>query len=94
MKITEKVVVARNAELKPVDIGGQLCMLNAETGKYIVLNEVGTRIWDLTSEPISVGDIIAMLTIEFDITADDCREQVLPYLEKMKKERLLRVIKP
>lgn len=94
MKITDDTVITRNTALKPVDMGGRLAMLNAETGKYIVLNEVGARIWDLSSEPISAGDIIAGLTEEFDITPDDCREQVLPYLEKLKKERLLSILKP
>lgn len=94
MKITEKTVVTRNTLLKPVDIGGQLGMLSAETGKYIVLNEVGARIWDFAAEPLSAGDIIARLTEEFDISPDDCREQVLPYLEKLEKERLLSIIKP
>jgi hypothetical protein len=94
MKITEKTVITRNSELKPVDISGRLGMLNAETGKYIVLNEIGARIWDFAAEPVSAEDIITKLIQEFDVSPDDCRAQVLPYLENLKNERLFIILKP
>lgn len=89
MKITESTTLTRNTLLQPVDINGHLGMLSTETGKYIVLNTVGARIWDLTAEPVSVMDIVSMLTEEFDVSLDDCRRQVLPYLENLMKEKLI-----
>lgn len=91
MKITENTIIVRNPELKPVDIGGQLGMLNVKTGKYIVLNEVGGRIWQLMAEPHTVGAIVVRLTEEFDVAPDVCINQVLPYLEILKKEKLVRI---
>lgn len=89
MKITDNTVIIRNTALKPVDIEGQLGMLSAETGKYIVLNPVGARIWDFAAEPVSVADIVVRLTEEFDVSPDDCRDQLLPYLENLNKEKLI-----
>lgn len=91
MRITQKSVIIRNTALEPVDIGGQFGMLNVETGKYIVLNEVGARIWDFAAEPVSVGDVVTRLIKEFDVSSGDCKDQVISYVERLKKEKLIRI---
>lgn len=91
--MTDDTIVVRKASLRPVDMNGQLAMLNEDTGKYVVLNEVGALIWDLAVKPVSIHDIVSRLTDEFDITRDECANQVIFYLDKLKKERLLDIIK-
>lgn len=92
MKIIESTVIKRNTSLQPVDINGQLSMLNMETGKYVVLNTVGARIWELAEQPIAVRDIIARLINEFDVTYEDCQNSVLLYMKNLKKERLIQIV--
>lgn len=92
MRINENTVIKRNASLQPVDINGQLSMLNVETGKYVVLNPVGALIWELAAEQVAVKDILTRLIEEFDVAPDVCAKQVLPYLKNLKKERLINII--
>lgn len=91
--MTDNTIVVRKASHQPVDMNGKLAMLNEVTGKYVVLNEVGALIWDLTVKPISVHDIVTRLTDEFDISRDECASQVTFYLDNLKKERLLDIMK-
>ena len=51
-------------------IDGQAVLLDLASGKYLGLNEVATRAWELLGEGKTFGAIRAALLAEFDVPAD------------------------
>jgi hypothetical protein len=55
-------------------------LLEPDAGLYYSLNEVGARIWDLLSRPISVDDLSGRIAQEYDVDPGRAREDVVRLL--------------
>ncbi|MDP4203104.1 MAG: PqqD family protein [Bacteroidota bacterium] len=64
-------------------------MMHLENGKYFGLNPVGKRIWALLDQPESFEDIIGVLLAEFDVEENLCRKEVLEFLDKAHKFKIV-----
>lgn len=84
-------LIERNEDIPTVDLDGEVGMLNIETGKYYGLDAVGSHIWQLISSPVSVNDIMATLTREYNVNEDVCRADVLDFLYKLYSQKLVRI---
>lgn len=89
--ITDCTLIKRVASLKAVNLDGNTGMLNIETGKYTMLNTVGTLIWNYSEKPIPVKDIVDRLINEFDISYEECKKSVVLYLDNLLNEKLIDV---
>lgn len=49
--------------------GDELVLLDATTGRYFTLNNVGGRIWELLATPRSAKDLAQCLRAEYDVRA-------------------------
>ena len=61
----------------------ELVMLDEIRGKYLNLNPVAARIWELLETPTSPGELCAVLMAEFDVTERVCRSHTLEFLEDL-----------
>jgi hypothetical protein len=82
-------VVARREQLV-ADLGDETMMVD-ESGAYIQLDTVGSRIWELLSEPRSVASVCDALESEFAVDRETCERDVLAFLGQMLERKLLRV---
>lgn len=73
------------------DMGGEKVMLSVKSGNYYNLGRIGGRIWDSIAEPVTIEAVVGTLTDEFDIGAEQCTEQVISFLEQLRKEGLILV---
>ncbi|MCQ6558882.1 lasso peptide biosynthesis PqqD family chaperone [Paenibacillus mendelii] len=64
-------------------------MMSIQTGKYYNLGAIGGRIWDIIETPTTVGRLVEVLTLEFDVNQTVCEEQVIIFLNKLLKEQLI-----
>ena len=71
------------------DMNGSAVMMDIMTGKYYNLGEIGGRIWALLEEPMTLTALIKKLTDEYDVSAERCRADMLPFLEKLLERGLL-----
>jgi hypothetical protein len=76
--------VQRNGEWLSAMIGEECAMMSIETGNYLTLSRVATRIWELIEQPTTVSALCARLTEEFDVSADHCRTEVDQFLAELK----------
>ncbi|ETJ15853.1 hypothetical protein Q604_UNBc4C00183G0002, partial [human gut metagenome] len=53
INLTLDCEVIRNLEIDDTNIDGETVMMDIENGEYYALNEVGTRVWELTKEKIN-----------------------------------------
>ena len=71
------------------DMNGSAVMMDIMTGKYYNLGEVGGRIWELLEEPATLSELIGKLTAEYDVSAEQCRTDILPFLNTLLERGLL-----
>lgn len=72
-------------------VGDEIVMMSAEQGKYVGLNDVGARIWELIDEPRSVESLCAQLVEEFDVTDETCRAEVADFVDKLRDYHAIRL---
>ena len=87
--MTDTTVLSRRSGLMTADMNGSAVMMDIMTGKYYNLGEIGGRIWALLEEPMTLSALIKKLTDEYDVSAERCRADMLPFLEKLLERGLL-----
>ncbi len=75
-----------------VDQDGEIAVLNLETMTYFGLDAVGRVIWDAIAEPAPVEAICAAVCRHFDVGVDDCRPDVIEFLEQLDAAGLIREV--
>jgi len=81
--------VQRKGEWLSATLGTECVMMSIETGNFVTLSRVGTRIWELIEPPISVSALCARLTDEFDITDEVCGAEVDTFLAELEDCRAI-----
>lgn len=89
--VTEDAQVVAVEGLTAADLGGEAVVLDAHSGRYYGLNELGVRIFDMLHSPTRVGAIIETLAQEYDVEEAQLRRDVLEFLGTMEGNRLIRV---
>ncbi len=73
------------------DMNGEKVMLSISNGKYYNLGTTGGAIWELISSPMTLEGIIGNLTEKYEVDKEDCRREVINFLEILWKEDLVKV---
>ena len=87
--MTDTTVLSRREGLMAADMNGSAVMMDIMTGKYYNLGEVGGRIWELLEEPMTLDTLVQKLTAEYDVSAERCRSDMLPFLNTLIERGLL-----
>ena len=64
-------------------------LLHLGSGEYFGLDELGTRIWTLVAEGLSVGDIEQSIVAEYAATSEQVRGDLRVFLEELCRRELL-----
>jgi Coenzyme PQQ synthesis protein D (PqqD) len=91
--ITLNDTLVAEPDLMMADLEGEAVLLNAQTGRYYGLNDVGTRIWTLVAEPTPVAAVVSALQNEYDVDAGQLEGDILRFVEDMVARRLVEVKK-
>lgn len=75
------------------DMNGEKVMLSIENGKYYNLGHIGGRIWELIANPASIEAVVEQLVAEYNISQEDCEQQVNSFLSQLSSEGLIQVRK-
>lgn len=73
----------RNSKTISGRLHDELVMMDIDQGKYFSLNPVATRIWELLEQPMLPGELCNLLMEEYEVGADQCREEVEELLAEM-----------
>jgi hypothetical protein len=88
-------MVADSARFRPADdvvarvLDGEAVILDFASGKYIGLNQVATRMWELLLVGKPVGEIHATLAHEFEVEPDVLRRDLDEFIQVLVERRLL-----
>lgn len=67
----------------------ELVMMDIQKGKYFSLNPVAASIWDMLEKPLALEELCAMLTEEYEVEDEQCKEEVEGHLREMVKLGLI-----
>ena len=91
-RIKLTTVVVQSPELIGSNVEDQVALLSIENGSYYGIAAVGSRIWELISEPKAGNAICEQLLGEYEVSRLDCERQVLEFLQKLADANLVRMI--
>ena len=75
-------VVSKNEEIDDTDLDGE----------KVMMNEVGSRIWELIDGNTSIVNIIETLTNEYEVDEETCENTVMEFLGRLKDAELIKVL--
>ena len=85
----DTTILSRREGLMTADMNGSAVMMDIMTGKYYNLGSIGGRIWELLEEPMTIAALVQKLTDEYDVSAETCRTDILPFLDTLLERGLL-----
>ena len=89
--INLETVINKNLEIDDTDLDGEKVMMNLDKGEYFMMNEVGSRIWDIIIEPINVKGIIEALLSEYEVDEETCTDTVIEFLGRLNNAELISI---
>jgi hypothetical protein len=81
--------IKRCKGLVEAEIDSETVIMSIESGTYLGLNEVASRIWAMIIEPVTTDDIIEALHREYNDNNNQLREDVLALIGEMLKNNLI-----
>lgn len=73
-------------------LDGEAVLLNTETGLYIGLDPVGTRIWELLGEGITGPELFDRLLDEYDVERERLQADLAAFLSELAELGLVSVV--
>lgn len=90
IRLDDTVVI--NEDLMVADLDGEMVLLDTQSGTYFGLNQVGSRIWELTSEPYRIQDVVTVLLDEFAVSKEQLEQDVLHFVNSLSQKSLIHVV--
>lgn len=87
--IKPETVIKRKENQLFSEIDEEVVMLSVENSEYYGMDKVGSRIWQLIEREITFKDLIKVLTEEYDVTEEQCKEDTIKFLEQLEEKKLI-----
>lgn len=91
-EIGPDTVIQRNKDIPFNQIDGEVVMLSVENGEYYGMNKIGSRIWKMVEEPISIKELIKRLIVEYKVSEDQCKKDTLDFISTILKKNIIIII--
>jgi hypothetical protein len=90
-QLTLDTIIRRSDAVLSTNLGEDVVMMDIEQGAYYGLEAVAARIWVLTEQPVSVGALCERLVTEYQIAPEQCREEVLAFVNELVGRQIVQV---
>lgn len=87
--MTNDALVKRNDVPLAAVVDDEVVMFDPERGAYFSLGEVGSRVWELIEQPVSIDQMCDVLVQEYEIDREACRAEVVAFLDQLDGAGLL-----
>lgn len=91
MQISAETILKRSNSIISSEIDGETVMMDNAFSSYYGLKEIGTHIWRLLESARSVRNICEELTGEYEVSYQQCLEDVLPFLEALREQQMIEI---
>lgn len=84
--------VRRNPDILTAVIDDEIVMMSAKQGEYFGLSGIGTYIWSVAEDPVQVKQLVEMICQSYDVDAETCCADTLPFINNMIRVGLMNVL--
>jgi hypothetical protein len=84
-------LVQRSANQIACDMGGEVVILDLQSGTYYGLDLLGAQIWNLIEQPVPVAVICAAIMAKYDVDAQTCERDVVTFVQKIAAAGLVEI---
>ena len=77
------MIARRSGDWLTAPVGAELVMMSVEHGRYLGLNGMGRRVWELIETPHELGSLCRVLEQEFEVSPEVCRAEVEAFLNEL-----------
>jgi hypothetical protein len=81
----------RNSDLAFRLIENETIIVSPQEGLARVLNESGSRIWELLDANTTIRDIIDRIILEFEISPEKAQQDVLDFLQELQSKKMVEI---
>lgn len=78
-----------NKNMEHASMGSELGLLDIESGKYFVLNEVSYEIWKILASEKSVAEVVSELLLVYDIDEETCYSETSSAIKTMFEKHII-----
>lgn len=90
VELTDDSQLQRVPAVLGSEVADQYVLLSDDL-RYLGLDAVGRRIWDLLEPPRTLGELIARLTDEYDVSSEQCRNDLVHFVQSLTAHGLVTV---
>src|SRR5262245_41957961 len=90
-RLQPDVIIVRNRYPLWAEIDGEVVLLSVDNDTYYDMNDIGSRIWALVEQPISIAALIDQLVGEFAVERAVCEDDVLAFLNELHVNGLVQI---
>lgn len=76
------------------NVSGESVILGMKDSTYYGLGTVGTRIWEMLQAPVVLGDVVTVMTSEFDVSQEAAAADLLAFVAELDERGLVEVVDP
>ena len=92
MSIELETVVKRSEDQIHTNLDQEVVVLNLQSSLYYGMDEVGAFTWEAISDPQQVGQVCQKVADEFGVTVEQCRDDIIGFLEQLEKAGLVKFV--
>ena len=92
--MSEETLVRVREGVDATMVDGQMVLLEPTGGRYLSLDRVGSRIWEVIQEEQRVSAVVRRLSEEFDVDRDRLTADVHEFLERCEELHLVDTAPP
>ena len=91
-ELNETSVIQRNeTKFLASALGEEIVMMNTDNGDYIGVNNVGSDIWNLLTEPMRVEQLIEKVVDEYEVSPEEAKTEIDTFVQRMLKQEMITV---
>lgn len=83
--------IDRNESIVFTELDETIVMMDVDEGQYYELDSVAARIWQLVENRPTVESICDVLAGEYEVEAEECREDVMEFLQAAREQGLVQL---
>lgn len=88
MQLTDRFTVSKDVVAR--EVGGELVLLDLNSGQYFGLDAVGGRIWELLSDaPRNLQDLCDQIESEFDAPRERIEADLIALATQLRDQELI-----
>jgi hypothetical protein len=80
----------QSPDLMISDLDGDTVMMSLERSAYFGLDSIGSRIWQLLAQPITIQALCNQLAAEYEVDEATCQRDVVKFVQQLLDEGLIR----